>query len=96
MLLQSNVFNITKVRNGVDANSARMTTNVDTIFKFVKENEDGSIYYVFSPDEIIIGALNIEGEKTLIDISGATIIISFGDVELSSLLGIYYDDYLTV
>lgn len=39
MALQSNIFNITKVRNGVDANSRRITTNVETIYKFVQRSE---------------------------------------------------------
>jgi hypothetical protein len=37
MSLQSNIFNITKVRNGVDANSRRANTNVETIYKFPSE-----------------------------------------------------------
>lgn len=41
MALQSNIFNITKVRNGVDANSRRITTNVETIYKFVRRENDG-------------------------------------------------------
>ena len=39
MALRSNIFNITKVRNGVDANSRRITTNVETIYKFVQRSE---------------------------------------------------------
>jgi hypothetical protein len=34
MALQSNIINITKVRDGVDANSARISTNVETTYKF--------------------------------------------------------------
>lgn len=39
MTLRSNIFNITKVRNGVDANSRRIETNVETVYKFVQRSE---------------------------------------------------------
>jgi hypothetical protein len=59
MALQSNIFNITKVRNGVDANSRRMTTNVETIYKFVKDTtENDAIVYNISPDIIIVGIVD--------------------------------------
>ena len=100
MSLQSNIFNITKVRNGVDANSRRTTTNVETIYKFPSEYTEpqagetlGLITYTLSPDVLIIGVIDT-ATKQVIDISNATIEITFSQLNLKELIGAtYYDVY---
>ena len=100
MSLQSNIFNITKVRNGVDANSRRVTTNVETIYKFPSEYTEpqvgetlGLITYTLSPDVLIIGVIDTV-TKQVIDISNATIEITFNQLNLKELIGAtYYDAY---
>ncbi len=77
MSLQSNIFNITKVRNGVDANNAAVVrTNVETIFKFpedykegevvINETDQNSVVYTMSPEELVInlGSLKKEIDQT--------------------------------
>lgn len=87
MALQSNIFNITKVRNGVDANSRRMTTNVETIYKFVKDTtENNAIVYNISPDIIIVGIVDTTTSQGL-NIVNATRIITFDDTDLEELIG---------
>ena len=100
MSLQSNIFNITKVRNGVDANSRRANTNVETIYKFPSEYTEpqvgetlGLITYTLSPDVLIIGVIDT-ATKQVIDISNATIEITFSQLNLKELIGAtYYDAY---
>lgn len=100
MSLQSNIFNITKVRNGVDANSRRTTTNVETIYKFPSEYTEpqvgetlGLITYTLSPDVLIIGVIDT-ATKQVIDISNATIEITFSQLNLKELIGTtYYNAY---
>lgn len=100
MPLQSNIFNITKVRNGVDANSRRTITNVETIYKFPSEYTEpqvgetsGLITYTLSPDVLIIGVIDT-ATKQAIDISNATIEITFSQLNLKELIGVtYYDAY---
>lgn len=77
MSLQSNIFNITKVRNGVDAsNAALIRTDVETIYKFPNDYEKGevvinetnqnNVVYVMSPDKLTInlGSLKKEIDQT--------------------------------
>lgn len=77
MSLQSNIFNITKVRNGVDANNAAVVrTNVETIYKFpedykegevvINETDQNSVVYTMSPEELVInlGSLKKEIDQT--------------------------------
>ena len=100
MPLQSNIFNITKVRNGVDANSRRVTTNVETIYKFPSEYTEpevgeslGLITYTLSPDVLIIGIIDT-ATRQAIDISNATIEITFSQLNLKELIGAtYYNTY---
>lgn len=100
MSLQSNIFNITKVRNGVDANSKRITTNVETIYKFPSEYTEpqtgetlGLITYTLSPDALIIGVIDT-ATRQVIDVSNATIEITFNQLNLKELIGTtYYNTY---
>lgn len=104
MALQSNIFNLTKVRNGVDANSARLATNVETIYKFANSytediNNEGIIGYVLSPSNLIINVIDTSTGQG-INISEATVEIILNDMVLSgmalkAMIGeVFYNKYV--
>ena len=93
MALQSNIINITKVRDGVDANSARISTNVETTYKFAQKytqiegQEDGIISYNLSPSILSIGIIDTNGGASGSIINeNFTCLVSLKEISLEEVL----------
>lgn len=93
MALQSNIINITKVRDGVDANSARISTNVETTYKFaqnytqIEGQEDGIISYTLSPSILSIGIIDTNGGASgSITNENFTCLVSLKEISLEEVL----------
>lgn len=94
-MIQSNIFNITKVKNGADANEIRVDTNIETIFKFPQSvRDDNSIEYTISPQDLIIGLSTLQGEAIEADEYVPT--IYFNNIDLKAQVGAsIFQFYLT-
>ena len=94
-MIQSNIFNITKVKNGADANEIRVDTNIETIFKFPQSvRDDNSIEYTISPQDLIIGLSTLYGEA--IEADEYVPIIYFNNIDLKAQVGTsIFQTYLT-
>lgn len=96
-MIQSNIFNITKVKNGQDANEMRIDTGVETIFKFPRDlNDNGGIIYIMSPEVLSIGLSSLHEYNTPEMATSYTPQVLFNGTDLKELLGArVFQNYLT-